>query len=128
MGKRIAALEPDHIVAVLEELPEPLKQEALAQFSRPAPAVRHGSATFERKMHRMGRPELAVTEHDRRNMARLVANRASYRVVERVYHLEEAEGMDVYRCVKGVLKRDRNFARELIPLAKRNGVKLPKVK
>ena len=127
MGKRIATLESENILGAIATLPEPLRQEAETQFTTDT-ELRHGSATFERKTIREGCPELAITDRDRRNMARMVANKASYRVVEVVYHLHEVEGNDVYRCVKSIMKKDKVFAKEIRPVAKANGVKLPKVK
>jgi len=127
MGKRIATLEAENILGSIATLPEPLRQEAETQFTFGA-GLRHGSATFERKTILNGYPDLAITDHDRRNMARMVANKASYRVVEVIYHLHEVEGNDVYRCVKSIMKKDKVFAKEIRPVAKANGVKLPKVK
>ena len=120
-------LSPKRVRRNIEAMPDKELRERAIQRLEQEIAPRHGSETYARKLTSQGQAILAVTVYDKEEMARMKANKASYRTIESDFRLFPSEGMGVYRCVKDALRKNRILRKELKPIAKRNGVTLPKL-
>jgi len=121
--RKTEPLSMTRVMENVEKLPKRLQAVAIKMLNAELP-LRHGSPTYERRYQRDGLPHLAINDEARKEMARMIAHGASYRSVEVVWKLESVNGNDVHRCVKIALK-DKEFAKEIKPIAKAHGIDLP---
>ncbi len=119
-------LSMEKVLENIQRLPKDLQAKAMGLLESDMPA-RHASETVARKLVAKGTPELAFTDELRKLMAIFKAYGVSYRANEVIFHCLPASGNDIYRNVKKTLKKDKALRKELIPIAKENGVVLPKV-
>lgn len=115
MGKRkTEPPSPESIKENIMILPAELRRKARKHLRKSFDGQqRHGSECFARK-----HPELAVTDEERADMALMIAHGAHYRPVEGIFHLAPCNGNDVYRCVKGLLKRNPIVLKKFVRISK----------
>lgn len=86
---------------------------------------RHGSETHGRKLARKGKEKFAFSDRDRRRVALWYAEGLSYREIEVISHFIPANGMDAYRQINFILKKDETFCHKFIERAQANNRPLP---
>lgn len=129
--KHAVPLSDDKVVAAIEGIKKPsLRKKAEAHFGRklngkPMPN-RHGSPAESRKLTRKGKPELAVTDEEREDMAELYSSGPiSYREGERIFHLKDANGNDFYRQVNNICAEDEAIRKRVRAECLRTGQPIP---
>lgn len=123
-SKAAKPLSREEIYKNIEALPAHLREEAKKRFESKTPK-RHGSRYFARKAAKQGKT-LGLTNDDRKLMAKMYANKASYRALEGIWHLHPASGNDVYRQVQSICEEDRKLALEVKTICRKTGQTVPK--
>jgi hypothetical protein len=113
-----------NILAITDKNVQKYALELMARNQNIPP--RHGSPKQTRELTSQGLGENAITENNWVEMAIFKANGLTYRTQEGIFNTPASEGMDIYRCVKGILSKTPKLRKKLLPIAKQNGVTLPK--
>lgn len=117
-------LSKEEIYKNIEALPPALREEAKKRYESKTPK-RHGSRYFARKTAKAGKT-IGLSNEDRKLMAKMYANNASYRALEGIWHLHPASGNDVYRQVQSICEEDRKLALEVKTICRKTGQTVPK--
>jgi hypothetical protein len=123
--KAAKPLSKEEIYKNIEALPPALREEAKKLYESKMPK-RHGSRYFARLAEKKQTKALGLTADDRKLMAKMYANKASYRALEGIWHLHPASGNDVYRQVQSICEEDRKLALEVKGICRKTGQTVPK--